>query len=412
MKREIYISDIEAAISSMHAANKTISNSYGSKLGLLELAILSEIKSNPKVSSEEIALSTHSSAVKISRCIKSLVNSGLLLKGSRNKTLPLMLTKEGNIFFNASYKIECKIFAKALKRLPVNLHSIFKKGIDSLNLNLKANRAANLKDDPVFLKEIRKLTRSLGFLSGTPYNYKGLSSLEWHILRAFYSAHIESENLTAKVLASRFAIPIQTIFSALKKLESLSLLQQKASIDRREKALSLSKKGVLEMERCLKHAKTIIGSSLTSLDIIQLRDFSKACLYYSGIENRGEEIPISPSIAIRIPRIKKDFELARKLIYKARVFSNSLEELPSCICSHESNIGIVYQHNVALAVIEIKNKKLLNFVCIPDTIIKSNIRKCFQAFLQNYGEIITHDMADLSKACTHECYLAIKRLFL
>ena len=92
MDRETYISQIEAAISSMHAANKTISNSYGSRLGLLELATLSELLNNSEISSEEIAIRTHSSAVKISRCIKSLGKAGLLTKGIRNKTLKLIVT--------------------------------------------------------------------------------------------------------------------------------------------------------------------------------------------------------------------------------------------------------------------------------------------------------------------------------
>jgi DNA-binding MarR family transcriptional regulator len=407
MNRENYISQIETVISSMQLANKTIANSYGSKLGLLELAVLSEIKNNPNISSHEIANRTHSSAVRISRCIGSLQKSALVQKGPRNKQLKIIVTKRGWDFFTKAYSLECEVFRKAYERLPKNLYKSFENGIKQINNKLQASQAVRLDEDPPFLSEIRRLTRVLGFLSGNPYNFKQITSLEWHILRAFYAAQSSSKTLNAKTIARQFAISQQTIFSVLQRMEKLSYIRKTPTLDGREKALVICNAGEILMENFLTHARSLLRFALADLSDDAVKKLSEAGLFFAGLEKNSQQSQISPTLSIIFASTKNDFYLARKIVYKSKVLNNSLEKLAESVCSYESKVGIICKHRVGLAVIELNKGFIVNFASIPKALLKSEIKAGFESFISEVGAHKFISQTELKNNCTSECWNVI-----
>ena len=161
--------------------------SYSSGLSLLELSILIETDLSPGISGIELSRMLYVSPLAISRASMRLENLGSLKKLQSSKDA----RKKGNQLTAVGRKVLQGIDLEANKILE-ELNSELTESESKRLVKLLAKVAAALPIDmarsrPIdhpLRPSIRTLTRALGSLGTSVFDFSSVSTFEWHVLTA------------------------------------------------------------------------------------------------------------------------------------------------------------------------------------------------------------------------------------
>jgi DNA-binding MarR family transcriptional regulator len=413
-ERHSLIARLEHAISSMHYANRTVSNAYGTGLGLVESAILFELSARPELSPTELANRLCVTQVAVSRALKKLEEARLAERHRSGRTVRVEVSHRGHEIAEEALVRARGIFSAAYKRLPVRDRAWFTKQFDRMLEGLCAPDAVRLPNDPPLMQPIRRLFRSLGFQAGYSYRFTELSSLEWHILRAIVLHSHAQSPLLASSIASDLSVSPRSIFPVVRRMEGNGWVARlTGSRDERERPLILAPKGQAIFARATEAALALLDGGISHLSSSELARFTKFFELYTNTSPREPRHALT--LHHEILRIGDSAmrQRVRTFIMQERVAVAALSNLPSQIAAPSHDTYVLLSHGELMAAAEIHQGVALHIVDAPSL----NLRVLSDFIMHVVSKVLTLHRAKLRSngvkvpraACTPRCWAMIAK---
>jgi DNA-binding MarR family transcriptional regulator len=365
-ERYSLIARLEYAISSMHYANRTVSNAYGTGLGLAESAILFELSARPELSPTELANRLCLTQVAVSRALKKLEEAQLAERHRSGRNVRVEVSHRGHETAEEALVRARDIFSAAYERLSVRDRPWFAKQFERMLEALGAPDAVTLPNDPPLMQPIRRLFRSLGFQAGYSYRFMELSSLEWHILRAVVLHSHAQSPLLASGIASDLGVSPRSIFPVVRRMEGNGWVARlTGSRDERERPLILAPKGKAIFARATEAALALLDLGTSLLSNSELARFTKSFELYTNTVPHESRHAITLHHEILRVRDSMMQQRVRAFIMQERVAIDALSNLPSQIVAPSHDTYVLVSHGALVAAVEIHEGVALHIVDAP-----------------------------------------------
>ena len=347
------------AIGEMHRRNRTVASAYGAEVSVIDSSILVEVSANPTVSADWLCTSFQLSPVQMSRTLKKLEHSGILIRHvSENdrRSRVLRLTPKGQRVLDYVSERSKETFSAAYHRIPRNKLPEFTQLARRFCRNLSAPDSVQLPGDPPLLLEVRKLTRALGMLSPYIFGFNKLSPVEWHTLRL-----LQQRARYARDLCAELGVPANTMTGIIQRLETQHYTSKEQDPhDRRAWILRLTPAGHTILEECATCGRSLVSQGLRDFSSTEALDFSTLVDAYAGTGAPTDGIFLAPEALCKRLSVEHELLEARSFIFNQRVVQNLLEHLPEHAAHADAIVYALYRREELVALIDIYGEHVLH----------------------------------------------------
>lgn len=329
MQLQPFAANLYDAICSMHRRNRTIGSAYDTALSALESTALPEIAANPGINLIDIKNRLHLDQVATTRLIQGLTKAELVTQETSSvdkRYKELRLTAKGKKLYESSAERAFTTFQSAFERIPQKDREFFLRNFTLFNDGLHANVAAELPNDPVAMREVRRISRALGLLGRSMFGQPEVSPLEWHIF-----------DLLTKPEAASYVVDLADILGALPKtvaalvnrLVAKDLLKQTVNAtDKRFRTITLTPAGRALHKRRRAAAEELLSNGGAALPTADRKRFLALFELYAGTALPESATVVTSSLLLRRVTDAKQLPHLRAFIYEERckqklTYSNS-----------------------------------------------------------------------------------------
>jgi DNA-binding MarR family transcriptional regulator len=284
--------ELQRSIYLFQERNRAIYDAYGTGLSLLEGRLLTEISAQRGITAKNLHTHLQVSATLLSRTIDKLISSKLIkasIINSDRRQKALTLTSKGLNILAEFDKLADANLNNFYSRLSKAEASNIEKYFNYLADGLGAPKTSYKRKEHPLRSNIRRITQALGLLENSKSPIQNINNLEWHIL---LSLQKYSGSISAKTLVVNFSSPLNTIASALKRLEQKKLIiKYTLKSDRRKQILELTEHGNKILNISEKCGAERLMSALNMLTITQVKELTALIHLMIGESNLSAVSP-------------------------------------------------------------------------------------------------------------------------
>jgi DNA-binding MarR family transcriptional regulator len=341
----------------IQAKNRFVGSAYGTKLGLAESHLLPELAADPCISGASLGRRLRMSSMAISRLFSSLRKKGFVHHGAvsgRDKRKGVLLTAAGKRELRLLMKRSYQSMESFRKNMEEADYKSFLQVLARFADSYSSDETAIPAGQHPALTPIRKLTRAMGLLNSAVFGTKEVSSLEWHVLAEISESAAATR---AKDLCALFTVPVNSMSTLLKRLETRALLERrKFSNDRRGIELRLTEKGGQILSEIESHAVRQIESAFCRLSPGEPGQLVALFEKFGGLR-RASEVLLASSWVVKRLESEAEREAARLFLLKT-LAADGWKAVPGEILFGRSslNYALYIDSNIS-AVCEIQPKE-------------------------------------------------------